>query len=90
MQQYNFTWETKRALSKQFEMSALGELKFCLWTQVKRNDESGDVSMRQTKFLQSILTKYGMQDRKPVRTPQGIGLKLTKAMCEVLDRKQLD
>ena len=38
--------------------------------------------MRQTKFLQSILIKYGMQDCKPVKTPQDTGLKLTKAMCE--------
>uniref|UniRef100_H3H9V7 Integrase catalytic domain-containing protein n=1 Tax=Phytophthora ramorum TaxID=164328 RepID=H3H9V7_PHYRM len=35
-----------------------------------------------TKFLKSILTKFGMQNSKPVKTPQDPGLKLTKNMCE--------
>ncbi|KAJ8524148.1 hypothetical protein ON010_g16970 [Phytophthora cinnamomi] len=58
---------TKRALSKRFEMTDLGDLTYFLGMEIKNDLESGKVTMRQTKFLKSILSKFGMQDSKPVK-----------------------
>ncbi|CAI5721251.1 unnamed protein product [Peronospora destructor] len=59
-----FLKSTKRALSDRFEMTDLGELKYFLGMEIKSDHEAGQVTMRQTKFLKSVLTKFGMQDSR--------------------------
>jgi hypothetical protein len=52
-----------------FEMSMMGELKYFLGFQVKQLQEGTFIS--QTKYIQDILTKFGMKDAKPIKTPMG-------------------
>uniref|UniRef100_A0AAV1U7S1 Reverse transcriptase Ty1/copia-type domain-containing protein n=1 Tax=Peronospora matthiolae TaxID=2874970 RepID=A0AAV1U7S1_9STRA len=73
---------TKMALSTRFEMKDLGELNYFLGMEIKNDRKTGMVTVRQTKFLESVLTKFGMDNSKPVKTPQYTGLKLTKNMCD--------
>uniref|UniRef100_A0AAV1TC62 Reverse transcriptase Ty1/copia-type domain-containing protein n=1 Tax=Peronospora matthiolae TaxID=2874970 RepID=A0AAV1TC62_9STRA len=73
---------TKMALSKRFEMTDLGELDYFLGMEIKNDRKTGMVTVQQTKFLKSVLTKFGMDNSKPVKTPQGPDLKLTKNMCD--------
>lgn len=73
--------QTKTALKERFAMSDLGKLQYCLGIQIRRNDKTGSVFIHQNKFLNSILSKFNMQDCKPVKTPQKPGLKLSKKMC---------
>jgi hypothetical protein len=47
----------------------MGELKYFLGFQVKQLQEGTFIS--QTKYIQDILTKFGMKDIKPVKTPRG-------------------
>jgi hypothetical protein len=54
---------------QKFEMSMMGELKYFLGFQVKQLQEGTFIS--QTKYIQDILTKFGMKDGKPIKTPMG-------------------
>jgi hypothetical protein len=50
-------------------MSMMGELKYFLGFQVKQLQEGTFIS--QMKCIQDILTKFGMKDAKPIKTPMG-------------------
>jgi hypothetical protein len=58
-----------RIMTQKFEMSMMGELKYFLGFQVKQLQEGTFIS--QTKYIQDILTKFGMKDAKPIKTPMG-------------------
>ncbi|CAI5721938.1 unnamed protein product [Peronospora destructor] len=74
--------ETKCALSKRFEMTDMGQLKYFLGMEIDRDDSAKKISIRQTKFAKDILEKLGMINSSPVKSPQDPGIKLTKDMCE--------
>jgi hypothetical protein len=61
--------EFSRIMIQKFEMSMMGELKYFLGFQVKQLHEGTFIS--QTKYIQDILTKFGMKDAKPIKTPMG-------------------
>jgi hypothetical protein len=61
--------EFSRIMVQKFEMSMMGELKYFLGFQVKQLQEGTFIS--QTKYIQDILTKFGMNDAKPIKTPMG-------------------
>ena len=47
----------------------IGELKYFLGFQIKQLQDSTFIS--QTKYIQDILSKFGMKDAKPIKTPMG-------------------
>jgi hypothetical protein len=59
--------EFSRIMVQKFEMSMMEELKYFLGFQVKQLQEGTFIS--QTKYIQDILTKFGMRDAKPIKTP---------------------
>jgi hypothetical protein len=61
--------EFSRIMIQKFEMSMMEELKYFLGFQVKQFQEGTFIS--QTKYIQDILTKFGMKDAKPIKTPMG-------------------
>ena len=54
-------------MTKRFEMSMMGELKFFLGFQIKQMKEVTFIC--QTKYTHDMLKKFDMADAKPIKTP---------------------
>ena len=67
--------EVKQSLSKRFKMKDLGELKWFLGTEFRRNKNG--IQMNQTRYIQKILSKFKMSDCKPKPTPCILGFETT-------------
>jgi len=62
----------KTALSCEFEISDLEELKYILGIQIMRNCEVHTISMNQTAYIHQILVRFGMSECTPISTPLAI------------------
>jgi hypothetical protein len=54
-------------MTKRFEMSMMGKLKFFLGFQIKQLKDSTFIS--QTKYTNDMLKKFDMNNTKPIKTP---------------------
>jgi hypothetical protein len=63
----SFCEEFGKMMSKEFEMSMIGELSFFLGLQIKQLKDGIFVS--QSKYLNDILKKFGLENAKPIKTP---------------------
>ena len=54
-------------MSREFEMSMIGELSFFLGLQIKQLKE--DTFVCQSKYVEDILQKFDMKHAKPIKTP---------------------
>ncbi|KAJ9545521.1 hypothetical protein OSB04_025228 [Centaurea solstitialis] len=59
--------EFEELMHKKFKMSSMGELTFFLGLQVKQKPEG--IFIHQSKYVASMLQKFGMNDAKPASTP---------------------
>ena len=77
----------KGKFMKRVAMKDLGEAEFRLGIQIilKRKEEK--MLLLQKSYLENLLVKSGMQDSKPISTPQDLGMKLSKNEGEPLDIK---
>ena len=54
-------------MSREFEMSMIGEVNFFLGLQIKQLKDGTFVS--QTKYIKDLLKRFGLEDAKPIKTP---------------------
>ena len=69
--------ETKRFLSKKFEMKDLGDASFVLGIQIHRDRSQGILGLSQKRYIEKILKRFGMHDCKPGDTPMAKGDKFS-------------
>src|SRR5271156_3613788 len=63
-------------MSKEFEMSMFGEIKFFLGLQIIQQSEG--IFITQSKYIKEVLKIFKMEDSKPVGTSMATRCKLTK------------
>ncbi|WVZ88905.1 LOW QUALITY PROTEIN: hypothetical protein U9M48_035372 [Paspalum notatum var. saurae] len=74
-------------MSREFEMSLMGELQFFLGLQIKQGLEGSFV--HQTKYTRNILKKFNMGDSKPMTTPMSTNTALdADEDGEAVDQKE--
>ena len=54
-------------MSKEFEISMMGELKYFLGLQIKQNEER--IFINQSKYVKDLLKRFGIDDSKTKSTP---------------------
>jgi hypothetical protein len=65
-----FCEQFSRIMTKIFEMSMMGELKFFLRFQIKQMKDG--TFLCQTKFVKDMLKRFDMADSKPIKTPMAL------------------
>ena len=73
--------ETKRFLSKKFEIKDLGDASFVLGIQIHRDRSRGILGLSQKSYIEKILKRFGMHDCKPCDTPVAKGDKFSLSQC---------
>jgi hypothetical protein len=65
-----------KIMHDEFEMSMMGELNIFLGLQIKQLEDG--IFFNQSKYINDMLKKFGLEDSKPIKTPMSMETKLTK------------
>ena len=68
----------KTQLSKQFAMKDLGAVKQILGMRIIRDKTNGTLKLSQSEYVKKVLSRFNMNEAKPVNTPLGNHFKLSK------------
>ncbi|XP_073056945.1 secreted RxLR effector protein 161-like [Primulina eburnea] len=73
--------DTKKFLSRHFEMKDLGNASFVLGIQIQRDRSRGIFGLSQKNYIDNALKRFGMQACKPHNTPIARGDKFSLKQC---------
>jgi hypothetical protein len=73
--------EVKKKLSSKFDMKDLGAANFILGMEIKRDRASRNLWLNQSKYIETVMKRFNMQDCKLVKVPIPMGERLTIEQC---------
>ena len=77
----NLLRDTKKFLSKNFEMKDFCDASYVLGIQIYRDRPSNILGLSQKGYIEKLFQSYGMQDYKPLDTPIAKGDKVSLNQC---------
>uniref|UniRef100_A0A2N9ECD3 thiamine diphosphokinase n=1 Tax=Fagus sylvatica TaxID=28930 RepID=A0A2N9ECD3_FAGSY len=78
----------KKQLSKQFAMKDLGLAKQILGMRIIRDKANGTLKLLQTEYVKKILSRFSMDEAKPISTPLASHFRLTKDQSPKTEQEQ--
>ena len=78
----------KKQLSKQFAMKGLGVAKQILGMRIIREKANGTLKLLQSEYVKKALSRFNMNEAKPVSTPLGSHFKLSKEQSPKTEEKR--
>jgi len=81
--------QVKDSLSKEFEMTDLGEISHYLGMQIIRNRQNRTIHINQTAYINTILKRFGLEGCVAVSTPMDPKIKLAQRTDEAPTDKHL-
>lgn len=80
----------KSQLSQEFEMKNLGAAKKILGMEIKRDRKKGQLCLSQKRYLEKVLSRFGMEKAKPVSTPLAAHFRLSAAQSPKTDAQKAE
>lgn len=78
----------KSQLSKEFEMKDMGAAKKILGMEIKRERSSRKLFLHQKGYLEKVISRFEMQDAKPVVTPLAPHFRLSSKLSPTIDEEK--
>ncbi|KAL4271204.1 hypothetical protein GQ457_13G028940 [Hibiscus cannabinus] len=82
--------ELKARLAREFEMKDLGPENKILGMQIHRDRSNRKIWLSQKNYLKKILSRFSMQDCKPISTPLPINFKLSSSMSPSSEEERME
>ncbi|KAE8686001.1 hypothetical protein F3Y22_tig00111088pilonHSYRG00304 [Hibiscus syriacus] len=82
--------ELKAQLAREFEMKDLGSANKILGMQIHRDINNRNIWLSQKNYLKKILSRFSMQDCKPISTPLPINFKLSSSMSPSSEEERME